>query len=130
MALFTSLRGQLAADSLITSLALEDIRFPTSSGQHGSDAVHKDPDYSCAYVVISANGVHHQGHGLTFTLGRGTEVVVAAIRALEPLLVGQSLLKVQTATIDYAKDDLASYCVFLRLLLFSTDLHRLWQVLA
>ena len=31
------------------------------------------------------------GHGLTFTNGRGTEVCVAAIRALEPLVVGRTL---------------------------------------
>ena len=96
MELFSSLKGVLATDCLISSLAVEDIRFPTSSGQHGSDAVHKDPDYSCAYVVISVSGVDHQGHGLTFTLGRGTEVVVVAIRALEPLLVGRPLVKVYT----------------------------------
>ena len=33
----------------------------------------------------------HQGHGLTFTTGRGTEIVVAAVRALRPLVVGQSV---------------------------------------
>ena len=29
-----------------------------------------------------------EGHGLTFTIGRGTEVVVAGVHALEPLVVG------------------------------------------
>jgi L-fuconate dehydratase len=29
-----------------------------------------------------------EGHGLTFTIGRGTEVVVAAVEALRPLVVG------------------------------------------
>ena len=94
MALFSSLREVLQPSSTISSVSIDDIRFPTSQGSHGSDAVHKDPDYSCAYVVIAVSGVNEQGHGLTFTLGRGTEVVVAAIKALEPLLVGQSLLKV------------------------------------
>ncbi len=32
-----------------------------------------------------------EGHGLSFTAGRGTEVVVAAINALKPLVVGLSL---------------------------------------
>jgi hypothetical protein len=42
---------------------------------HGSDAMHTDPDYSCAYVVIKTdNPDGHEGHGLTFTCGRGTEV--------------------------------------------------------
>ena len=32
-----------------------------------------------------------EGHGLTFTCGRGTEVCVAAVAALKPLVVGRSL---------------------------------------
>ncbi len=54
--------------------------------------MHTDPDYSAAYVVLrtdSDDGI--EGHGLTFTSGRGTEVCVAAIRALEPFVVGRSL---------------------------------------
>jgi L-fuconate dehydratase len=54
--------------------------------------MHRSPDYSCAYVVLrtdSSDGL--SGCGLTFTNGRGTEVVVAALRALEHLVVGRSL---------------------------------------
>ncbi len=50
----------------------------------GSDAMNVDPDYSAAYVVLktdSRDGV--EGHGLTFTCGRGNEVCVAAIEALK-----------------------------------------------
>ncbi len=96
MDLFPGLRAVLEAGSKVSHILIEDVRFPTSTQLHGSDAIHKDPDYSCAYVVISASGVSMKGHGLTFTLGRGTEVVVAAIKALEPLLLGQSLLQVRT----------------------------------
>ncbi len=92
--MFADLRALLPAEALITAILVEDVRFPTSAELHGSDAIHKDPDYSCAYVVISVGGVSATGHGLTFTLGRGTEVVVAAIKALQPLLLGQSLLQV------------------------------------
>jgi L-fuconate dehydratase len=76
----------------ITSLDVRDIRFPTSLSLDGSDAMHTSPDYSCAYVTLetdSPDGL--TGHGLTFTNGRGTEVVVAAIRAFAPLVVGLSL---------------------------------------
>jgi len=69
-----------------------DIRFPTSRGRHGSDAMHPDPDYSAAYVILRTDredGI--EGHGLTFTIGRGTELCVAAVRALTPLVVGSSL---------------------------------------
>src|SRR4029077_15821702 len=82
----------LSDSSRIVSLEARDIRFPTSRWLDGSDAMHTDPDYSAAYVGLrtdAADGV--EGHGLTFTSGRGTEVCVAAIRALEPLVVGRTL---------------------------------------
>ncbi len=82
----------------ITGLSVRDIRFPTSRTQDGSDAMNVDPDYSAAYVVLrSSAGL--EGHGLTFTLGRGTEIVVAAVRSLERLVVGQAL---ESITGDFA----------------------------
>jgi L-fuconate dehydratase len=69
-----------------------DVRFPTSRTLDGSDAMHTAPDYSAAYVILSTNADDGlEGHGLAFTVGRGTEVVVAAINALAPLVKGQSL---------------------------------------
>src|SRR4051794_6191629 len=53
--------------------------------------MHQRPDYSAAYVVLSTGDSELSGHGLTFTNGRGTEVCLAAIRALEPLVVGRTL---------------------------------------
>ena len=76
----------------ITGLSVRDIRFPTSRGLDGSDAMNPDPDYSAVYVVLSTNhpgGL--EGHGLTFTIGRGNEICAAAARALEPLVVGATL---------------------------------------
>src|SRR5688572_13411647 len=76
----------------ITNLLVRDIRFPTSRQLDGSDAMNPDPDYSAAYVVLHtdrADGI--EGHGLTFTIGRGTEVCVAAVRALAPLVIGRTL---------------------------------------
>jgi L-fuconate dehydratase len=78
--------------STITHLAVVDIRFPTSRDLDGSDAMNPDPDYSAAYVVLRTDaGDGLEGHGLTFTIGRGTEVVVAAVDALRPLVVGRSV---------------------------------------
>jgi L-fuconate dehydratase len=75
----------------ITGLEVLDVRFPTSRSLDGSDAMNPDPDYSAAYVVLRTDeGDGLEGHGLTFTIGRGTEVVVAGVRALEPLVVGRS----------------------------------------
>ena len=75
---------------VITDLEAIDLRFPTSRSGAGSDAVHKDPDYSAAYVVLKTSG-DLEGHGLTFTVGRGNELCVAAIRALQYLVVGKRL---------------------------------------
>jgi L-fuconate dehydratase len=52
--------------------------------------VHKDPDYSAAYVILETGG-SLQGHGLTFTIGRGNELCVAAIEAMRHLVVGSRL---------------------------------------
>jgi L-fuconate dehydratase len=78
--------------SRITELSVTDVRFPTSRDLDGSDAMNPDPDYSAAYVVLRTDaGDGLEGHGLTFTTGRGTEVVVAAVDALRPLVVGRSV---------------------------------------
>ncbi len=73
----------------ITGVTTHDLRFPTSKDLAGSDAVHKDPDYSCVYVILHTDDdVVPRGYGLTFTLGRGNEVVAACVKALEHHLVG------------------------------------------
>jgi L-fuconate dehydratase len=74
----------------ITSLAAYDVRFPTSRQLDGSDAMNPDPDYSAAYVVLHTDD-GDEGHGFCFTIGRGNEVCVAAIRAYEPLVVGRDI---------------------------------------
>lgn len=80
----------------ITRVEVLDIRFPTSVGRHGSDAMHVDPDYSAAYVILHTDRPDAlTGHGLTFTLGRGTELCVAAAHALAPLVEGVTLEAIQ-----------------------------------
>ncbi len=71
----------------IIGLRTHDLRFPTSESLDGSDAMNPDPDYSAAYVVLETDGPH-EGHGLTFTIGRGNEICVAAIHALQDRLIG------------------------------------------
>nr|XP_060631123.1 mitochondrial enolase superfamily member 1 [Anolis sagrei ordinatus] len=76
----------------ITALTVSDVRFPTSLDHHGSDAMHPDPDYSAAYVVIQTDAPDGlKGYGLTFTLGKGTEVVACAIDALSAHVVNRDL---------------------------------------
>jgi L-fuconate dehydratase len=75
----------------ITDIIIRDIRFPTSRTMDGSDAMHPDPDYSAAYVVVKTDHAGLEGHGLTFTPGRGNEICVVAIQALKHLVVGRTL---------------------------------------
>ena len=74
----------------ILDIEVLDLRFPTSRTADGTDAMHPDPDYSAAYVVLKTDG-GLEGHGFTFTIGRGNEVCAEAIRAFRPLIVGRSL---------------------------------------
>ncbi|WP_405936000.1 fuconate dehydratase [Streptomyces sp. NBC_00726] len=78
----------------VTDFEVHDIRFPTSEELDGSDAMNPDPDYSAAYVVLRTDatgpaGAPAEGHGFCFTIGRGNEVMAAAIEALRPCLTGR-----------------------------------------
>ncbi|MFF4394453.1 L-fuconate dehydratase [Streptomyces sp. NPDC001480] len=74
----------------VTAVDTYDIRFPTSRELDGSDAMNPDPDYSAAYVVLRTDAADgHEGHGFTFTIGRGNDVQVAAIDALRDHVLGR-----------------------------------------
>lgn len=88
--------SNLFGDARIVSLDVTDVRFPTSLSLDGSDAMNPDPDYSAAYVVLGTDDPGApRGHGFTFTTGRGTEVVVAAVNALRPLVLGRSIAELR-----------------------------------
>jgi len=71
----------------ISAVEVADVRFPTSLHLDGSDAMNPEPDYSATYVTVRTSS-GQCGYGLAFTVGRGNEVQVAAVRALVPLVVG------------------------------------------
>ncbi len=75
----------------ITNLRTVDVRFPTSQHLDGSDAMNPDPDYSAAYVILETDQPGLEGHGLTFTIGRGNDICCAAIEAMRHLVVGLDL---------------------------------------
>jgi len=81
------------SDIKITGYSVRDIRFPTSDSLDGSDAMHSDPDYSAAYIVLETDG-KLEGHGFTFTLGRGTELCVTAAEYLCDQIVGMKLSEI------------------------------------
>ncbi len=74
--------------SKVTNMRVIDVRFPTSQHLDGSDAMNPDPDYSAAYVILETDQSGLEGHGLTFTIGRGNEICCTAIEAMRHLVVG------------------------------------------
>lgn len=73
----------------VASVAVRDVRFPTSRERDGSDSMNQG-DYSATYVTLETDdGL--VGHGLTFTNGRGNELCVAAVKALSRHLDGREL---------------------------------------
>jgi L-fuconate dehydratase len=72
-----------------------DVRFPTSRQLDGSDAMNPNPDYSAAYLVLRTDASDGSealaGHAHVFTIGRGNDIQIAALRLLEPFLAGRDL---------------------------------------
>jgi len=75
---------------VITGFVSKDVRFPTSLDGTGSDVMSGAVDFSSAYCILKTNSPY-EGHGMTFTIGRGNEIVCAAIDMLAPLIVNRSL---------------------------------------
>jgi L-fuconate dehydratase len=74
----------------ITEVVTRDVRFPTTRDRDGSDSMNQG-DYSATYVVLRTDQPGLEGQGLTFTNGRGNELTVAAVHALERHVRGRSL---------------------------------------
>jgi L-fuconate dehydratase len=88
----------------IVSCCARDIRFPTSALADGSDAMNPDPDYSAAYVTLETDRGGMEGHGLTFTLGKGNELCVAAVEALAPLVIGRRMAEITANMAGFWRD--------------------------
>ncbi|KAJ3034616.1 L-galactonate dehydratase [Rhizophlyctis rosea] len=74
----------------ILSASTRDVRFPTSLDKTGSDAMNAAGDYSAAYCILKTDSAY-EGHGMTFTIGRGNDIVCAAITHLTGRIVGHTL---------------------------------------
>ena len=68
-----------------------DVRFPTSRGLDGSDAMNKDPDYSAAYLELITDDPKLSGYGLVFTCGRGNDLQCDAIEIFAAYAVGRDV---------------------------------------
>ncbi|KAI9755898.1 MAG: L-galactonate dehydratase [Chaenotheca gracillima] len=74
----------------ITGIETKDVRFPTSLDAVGSDAMNAKGDYAAAYCILKTDS-QYAGHGMTFTIGRGNEIVCAAINSLAGRVMNRSL---------------------------------------
>ena len=72
----------------ISRLRTFDVRFPTSMHLDGSDAMNADPDYSAAYLRIETSDDSLSGDAFVFTIGRGNEVQIEAIKILAEKIAG------------------------------------------
>jgi L-fuconate dehydratase len=75
----------------IVKFTVDDVRFPTSKDLTGSDAVHTDPDYSATYVTVYTSDEKLKGYGITFTIGKGNDIVADCIKHFFPIFVGMTL---------------------------------------
>jgi len=80
-----------------------DVRFPTSRGLDGSDAMNQDPDYSAAYLELKTDDPNLSGYGLVFTIGRGNDLQCAAIDLLATYAVGREVSDLAKSMGDFAK---------------------------
>ena len=79
------------SEIVITDVVTRDVRFHTSKGKHGSDAMSPDPEYSCVYIVLVTSERTVEGHGFTFSIGRGNEIMHLAAETLKHKIIGRSV---------------------------------------
>jgi len=77
--------------TVITSVDVVDVRFPTSLTADGSDAMNKDGDYSAAYVILKTDDPTLRGYGFTFTIGRGNDICALAAEQRAKPLIGKNV---------------------------------------
>jgi L-fuconate dehydratase len=77
--------------TVITSVDVVDVRFPTSLSADGSDAMNKDGDYSAAYVTLHTDDPGLRGYGFTFTIGRGNDICALAAEQRAKPLIGKNV---------------------------------------
>jgi len=88
----------------ITGFKTLDIRFPTSTEKHGSDAMNPDSDYSAAYLILETDDLKLSGHSLVFTIGRGNDLQCSAIDQLAKKVVGEQLSTLENRIGQISKD--------------------------
>ena len=79
----------------IIDIKTQDIRFPTSKDNLGTDAVHVDCDYSATYVTITTDNKNLTGIGLTFTIGKGNDLCCKAIEYFKEFIINKDIIDIE-----------------------------------
>jgi L-fuconate dehydratase len=87
----------------VTGFRTVDVRFPTSRGLDGSDAMNKEPDYSAALLILETDDPSLEGHGFVFTCGRGIDLQCDMIEQLAPYAVGRDVADLATSMGEFAR---------------------------
>ena len=87
----------------VTGFKTVDVRFPTSRGLDGSDAMNKEPDYSVALLILETDDPTLEGHGFVFTCGRGNDLQCDMIEQLAPYAVGRDIADLATSMGEFAR---------------------------
>eukprot|EP00501_MAST-03F_sp_TOSAG23-6_P000092 GSMAST32.ASY1.ANO1.94.1 assembled CDS len=97
-------------DVVITKVTARDIRFHTSKGKHGSDAMSPDPEYSCVYVTLETNQPNLTGVSFSFSIGRGNEMMKLAVETLQHKVVGLKLSEITNADAEFGNPSKVDLC--------------------
>jgi len=79
----------------VVNIVAQDIRFPTSKENLGTDAVHVDCDYSATYVSIETEDNNLIGIGLTFTIGKGNDLCCKSIDYFKEFIIGKEVTEIE-----------------------------------
>ena len=79
----------------VTNIVAQDIRFPTSKENLGTDAVHVDCDYSATYVTIETEDNNLIGIGLTFTIGKGNDLCCKSIDYFKEFIIEKEVTEIE-----------------------------------
>ena len=79
----------------VIDIKAQDIRFPTSKENLGTDAVHVDCDYSATYVTIRTEDLNLTGIGLTFTIGKGNDLCCKSIDYFKEFILGKKIIEIE-----------------------------------
>jgi len=79
----------------VANIVAQDIRFPTSKENLGTDAVHIDCDYSATYVTIETEDNNLTGIGLTFTIGKGNDLCCKSIDYFKEFIIGKEVTEIE-----------------------------------